>query len=489
VLVTDLPTFRLTSLVFDGLATLDPDTLQPVPNLATTWQVSPDHKAYTFTLKRGVTWHDGHPFSADDVKFSYDLYMNPKSGTPRAGALNQHIAAVTVKDPSTVVFTLKEVFAPFLVRDVLYGIVPHHLLGTVKPEEIPTHEFSRAKPVGTGPFRFQEFKSGDHVTLVANPHYHRGAPALATYLRKVVKDTTSLYQQLKTGEVDFAELLTPDVYADAQRQATFTTYTYDTFNFDFFGYNLDPKKGSPIFQDRTVRQALFYAVDRQTMVEKIFNGLSTVAQGTMPVLSWAYQPEKIRVRYDFDPAKANQLLDAAGWKRGPDGLRSKNGQKLSFTMHAASGWKSVEGYMAVLQQAWKDIGVEMVPQFEELSALVTRFTKTFDFQAFFTAFAWDVDPDQTAMWDSKQHGAGFNLYSYRNPNVDALLAQGVHTLDRQQRQQIYVEMQNLVLADAPALITDFPKGIAIVNKRVKNLIPNAVTITANAHQWYVTDGK
>ena len=170
-------------------------------------------------------------------------------------------------------------------------------------------------------------------------------------------------------------------------------------------------------------------------------------------------------------------------------MRTKDGQKLSFMMYAASGFKLNEGYMAVLQQNWKDIGVEMVPQFEEFSAFVTRLSKTFDFQAFLVGFAWDVDPDQTAMWHSKQHEAGFNAFSYSNPKVDELLAQGVRLLDQEQRKQICLGMQNLVLADAPALITDFPKGLAGVNKRVRNLIPNAVTITANAYQWYVTDGK
>jgi peptide/nickel transport system substrate-binding protein len=182
-------------------------------------------------------------------------------------------------------------------------------------------------------------------------------------------------------------------------------------------------------------------------------------------------------------------LDEAGWKKGGDGIRTKGGQKLSFTMYTNSGNKTREGYLTVYQQNWKDIGVEMKPQFEEFSTFVTRLTKTFDFQTFHVGFSWGVDPDQQTMWDSKQHGAGFNLFSYSNPKVDDLLAQGLHTVDQAKRKQIYLDMQNLVLADAPALITDFPKALVGINKRVKNLIPNAVSITGNAHQWYVTNGK
>jgi peptide/nickel transport system substrate-binding protein len=491
ILQKDTASGRIIALVFDGLVNVDPDTLQPVPCLATKWDAAADGKAYTFTLKQGVKWHDGQPFTADDVKFSYDLYMNPASGTSRAGTLNQHIASVDVKDPQTVVFTLKDVIAPFMVTDVIYGIIPKHILGSVAPADIKSNEFSTGKPVGTGPFKLKEYQQGDHVTLVANPDYHRGAPALDQYVYKYTKDSTALYQQVKTGEVDFFQLLDPQFFDDAKKQTNFNTVPYDTFSFQFYGYNLDfaGGKANPIFQDVNVRQALMFAVDRKGIVDKIRNGQSTVAQGTMPVLSWAYAPDKITVKYDYNTDKANQLLDSAGWKKGSDGIRAKDGKRLSFSMYAQGGNQTAVGYMNVFQQNWQDIGVEMKPIYEEFSQFVTRLTQSFDFEAFLVGFSWTVDPDQQTMWDSKQHGPGFNLYDYSNPKVDALLDQGLHTLDQAKRTQIYADMQNLVLADAPALVTDFPKSISTVNKRVKNLIPNAVNIPINANQWYVTDGK
>jgi len=491
ILVKDTASGRITALVFDGLVNIDPDTLQPVANLATKWEAAPDGKAYTFTLKQGVKWHDGQPFTADDVKFSYDLYMDSKTGTSRAGTLNQHIDSVAVKDPQTVLFTLKDVIAPFLVTDVAYGIVPKHLLGSVAPADLKSNEFSTGKPVGTGPFKFKEYQQGDHVTLVANPDYHRGATALDTYIYKYTKDSTALYQQVKTGEVDFFQLLDPQFFDDAKKQTNFDTIPYDTFSFQFYGYNLDfaGGKANPIFQDVNVRQALMFAVDRKGIVDKIRNGQSTIALGTMPVLSWAYAPDKITVKYDYNVAKANTLLDGAGWQKGSDGIRAKDGKKLSFSMYAQGGNKTAEGYMNVFQQNWQDIGVEMKPIYEEFSQFVTRLTQSFDFEAFLVGFSWGVDPDQQTMWDSKQHGPGFNLYDYKNDKVDALLNQGLHTLDQGMRKQIYTDMQNLVLADAPAFVTDFPKSISTLSKRVKNLIPNAVNITIDANQWYVTDGK
>ncbi len=489
VLQGDTTSGLINGLLYDRLVDIDPDTLQPIPNLATKWDIAPDSKTYTFTLKQGVKWHDGQPFTADDVKFSYDSYMNPDTGSQRAGTLNQDIASVTVTDPQTVVFTLKGVVAPFLVNDANYSLVAKHIFGSVAPKDFRTNEYSTTKPVGTGPFKFKEYQQGDHVTLVGNPEYHRGATALDTYIYKVSKDSTSLYQSMKTGEVDYGTL-SPELYDDATKQANLNIATYDTFSFTYFGYNLDPTK-TTLFQDVKVRQALFYAVDRASIVKKLFNGLGVVAIGTEPVLSWAYQPDKITTKYEYDPKKAAQMLDDAGWKAGADGIRAKDGKRLSFSMWTNSGNKTRENYLLVLQESWKAIGVEMKPQFEEFSVYLDRINKNFDFEMFLVGFSWGVDPDQTTMWDSGQHGGGFNSYDYKSDKVDGLLKQGLQTLDQEKRKQAYVDMQNQVLTDAPAMVSDFPKGIIGVNKRVMNRIPNGVAGSDRnyANLWYVTDGK
>ncbi len=487
VIVGDTTSGLICGLIYDNLVDVDPDTLQPVPNLATKWDISPDGKTYTFTLKPNVKWHDGQPFTADDVKFSFDAYMNPDTGTQRAGTLNQRVASVDVKDPMTVVFTLKAVVAPFLTTNINGNqIVAKHVFGTVPPKELRTNVASTTNPIGTGPFKMKSYKQGDNVTLSGNPDYHKGATALDTYIYKVVKDSNVLLQQLKTGETDFG-LITSDTFDEAKKQPNLNALNWDSFSFTYFGYNLD----RPLFQDVKVRQALFYAVDRAGIVKQLFNGLSTVAVGTMPPISWAFAPEKITIKYEYDPKKAAQMLDDAGWKMGSDGIRAKGGQKLSFSMWTNSGNKVRENYLQVLQEGWKNIGVDMKPQTEEFSVYLDRINKNFDFDMFLVGFSWGVDPDQTTMWDTSQHGAGFNSYHYSNPMVDMLLDQGLHVLDQDKRKQIYLDMQNMVVADAPALVSDFPQGLAAINKRVKNRIPNGVAGSDrnNAHQWYVTDGK
>jgi peptide/nickel transport system substrate-binding protein len=475
-------------LLFDPLVYTDPDTMQPMPNLATKWDVSTDGKTYTFTLKQGVKWHDGQPFTADDVKLSYDLYMNPESGSTRAAGLSGNIASVTVKDPQTVVFTLKDIVASFMTIDMMYGIVPKHILGTIAPKDFKASAFSTSKPVGTGPFKFVEQKLGDHVTLAANPDYHRGAPALDGYIYKVVKDSNVTLQQLKTGELDFASL-SLDLTDEAKKQANLNVVDYDTFTMLIFGYNVDPAKGPAIFQDVKVRQALCYAHDRALIAQKIYNGYATVAVGTEAPVTWAYQPDKITMKYPYDPKMAESLLDQAGYAKGSDGIRAKDGKKLSFTLYTVSGSTSTASHVQVVQEALKNIGVEMKAQYEEGAIVVARAQKSFDYDMFFFGLTTSPEPDQTRYWASNQHGPGANYYGYSNPKVDDLLQQGVRTLDLEKRKAIYVDMQNQIVADMPGFVSHFQKGVGAINKRVKNLVPNAVNTNFNAHQWYVTDGK
>jgi peptide/nickel transport system substrate-binding protein len=475
-------------LLFDALVFPDPDTLQPTPNLATRWDVSPDGKTYTFALKQGVRWHDGQPFTADDVKFSYDLYMNPESGSTRAAGLSQNIASVTARDPQTVVFALKDVVASFLTIDVAYGIIPKHILGSIAPKDFKASAFSTGKPIGTGPFKFKEQRIGDRVELTGNLDYHRGATALDGYIYKVVKDSNVTLQQLKTGELDYASI-SQELADDAKKQANLNVVDYDTFTMLIFGYNVDPAKGPPIFQDVKVRQAFCYAADRELIAKKVYNGYAMVAVGTEAPVTWAYQPDKITMKYPYDPKKAVSLLDEAGWAKGADGIRAKDGKRLSFTLYTVSGSTATASHAQVVQEALKNIGVEMKLQFEEGALVVSRAQKTFDYDMFFFGLTTTPEPDQTRYWASNQHGPGANYYGYNNPKADDLLMQGVRTLDLEKRKAIYADVQNLIVADMPGFVSHFLKGVGAINKRVRNLVPNAVNTNFNAHQWYVTDGK
>lgn len=441
-------------------------------------------------MRPNIKFHDGNPLTSDDVKFTYDLMMNKDVGSPRYSTLTERIKSVEASDPATIVITLNDVVAPFLIQDAGYGIVPKHILQNVAPADIAKAPLSTGDPkatIGSGPFKFQSWVKGDNITLVKNPDYFKGEPALDQYVYRIVKDFNAVSAALKTGEIDYGGF-PPSFLADMSKQANINVFQYDTFTFTFYAYQLDPAK-STLFQDKRVRQALAYALDREGMVKAILFGTSKVAVGTEPVLSWAYAPDQITAKYSYDVAKAKSLLDDAGWKPGSDGIRAKDGTRLSFKLWTNSGNNVRESYITYMQQAWKEIGVEATPSTEEWNAYLDRLTKTRDFDIFLVGFSWGVDPDQTTMWATKSYTGGFNMNKYSNTDVDKLLQEGLTTLDQAKRKQIYVQMQNLVMEDLPSFITDFPQNLAGLNKRVQNLLPNAVNIRSYAHLWWVNDGK
>ncbi|MGN6756966.1 MAG: ABC transporter substrate-binding protein, partial [Thermomicrobiales bacterium] len=446
-------------------------------------------KTYTFMLRKDVKWHDGQPFTSKDVVYTYTTMMKKESGSPRTSDLTDRVDSITAPDDSTVVFKLRDIVAPFLTSN-MYGICPEHILGQVAPDQLKQHPFSLGDPkvtIGTGPFMFKEWVKDDHTTLVKNPNFFRGEPAIDQYVFKVVKDANVVAAQLKTGEGDYGGI-TPALFDEMSKQQNLTIAQYDTYTFTYYTYQLDPAK-TTLFQDKAVRQALAYAIDRDAMVKAIDFGLATVAQGTEPVLSFAYAPDQMKTKYTYDTKKAEQLLDGAGWVKGPDGIRAKGGKKLQFTLWTNAGNNVRMQYITVIQQQWKQIGVDATPKTQEWNAFVSRLTEAHDYEIMLLGFSWDVDPDQSAMWTTSGYDGGFNTGKYSNPDVDKLCAQGLAELDQEKRKQIYIQMQNILLEDLPNFILDFPKGLAAVTKRVHNLKPNAINIRWNAYTWWVEDGK
>ncbi len=483
------------AMMFNTLVDVNPDTGLPFPNLADpvptleNGGISPDGLTYTFKLRRDVKWHDGRPFTAKDVVFTYQTMQKKELGSPRTAELNDRVESVTAPDDNTVVFKLKKVVAPFLT-DNMYAIVPEHILGSVPPADIKSHPFSTGDPratIGTGPFKFQEWVKDDHATLVKNPAFFRGEPALDQYIFKVVRDANVVVAQLRTGEGDFGGI-TEAFFEEMSREPKVTVARYDTYSFTFFWYQLDPAK-TTLFQDKRVRQALAYALDREAMIRAIRFGIGRVAVGTMPTLSWAYAPDQINTKYPYDPRRAEQLLEEAGWRRGPDGVRAKDGQRLAFTLWTNAGNNVRQQYVTVLQQQWRAIGVDASPKTEEWNAFLARIGDTHDFEIALVGFAWGVDPDQTTMWATESYTGGFNYNKYSNPRVDQLLAQALSELNQERRRQLYIEMQNVLMDEVPNLIIDFPQGLAAVNKRVHNLKPNAINTRWAAHTWWVEEGR
>ncbi len=497
VLVSDVPSQQIQQLIYDSLYTSDEKgNLYPVL-AAGLPKVSSDNLTYTISISEKAKWTDGKDVTADDVKFTYDLMFDPKYkavNSPRRGDLEQFVASVTAKDAKTVVFTLKSVFAPFALNHLGYGILPQHVWGGLAPAEINTTPMNANPKVTNGIFNFVSWQKDQQVTLARNDKYYRDPAYLDTYVMKVVSGgSTAILNQMKTGEIDIAGqngFIDASQFDAAKSVDSIRVLEVPRLSFDFYMYNLDPAK-TKLFQQREVRQALFYALDRQAIVDAIYFKHATVANTTMPPLSWAYNKDNKPV-YTYDKAKAEALLDAAGWKKGPDGVRTNGTDKLKFELITNAGNKVREHLITNMAQQWKDIGVDCTARFVDFNkVLVPSITNTRDFQTLMVGFKWDVDPDQSAVWHSRNtRKGGFNGMSYRNPELDKVLDDAVGTLDQKKRRELYFKMQQILAEDVPAPILDFPTLLLAANKRVQGFTPGAFTgIRVYYNKIFVTDGK
>jgi peptide/nickel transport system substrate-binding protein len=459
-------------LLFESLLTVD-DKGNMQPNFAQKMpDVSSDGLTYTFKLRNDIKWSDGSALTPDDVVFTYELYYDPKYdgllGNRRPTA-KRYIKSATAQGDS-IILQATTVFAPFLLNfgaDV--PIVPKKVLSGKTGVQLNTDDFNSAPPISNGKFKFQSWTKGDKLILARNDLYFRGRPNLDGWAYKKVPDAVAVLQQLKTGEIDVGRLDFSS-YDEAKAQPNLNVLTFPTFGFDEYIYQLDPgKPGGQLFQDKSVRQALAYGLDRKAIVQAAYFGQAVLAASVIPSVSWAFNKD-VKPNYTYDPKKAGDLLDAAGWKLGGTGIREKGGQKLSFDMVTNADNSTRVKNLEIMQEQWKKIGVEtQIRNLANLGLLSDSLTSARQFALMFIGFSLQPygEPDQSAIWHSRATAVGGNNGGlFKNTQVDKLLDDGVATLDRNKRKDIYLQLQNILADELPSNIICYPKGIYGVNKRV-----------------------
>ena len=493
-LSSDTASNQVIGLMFDGLLNSKSNG-DLIPALASDLpKISSDGMTYTFKLRSGLKWSDGQALTSDDVKFTYSLAQDPAYkdvASPRRGDLSKYIKSIDTPDPQTVVFTMTQVFAPFLASHGQYGILPKHVLGSLDAKAINTADFNTAPSVTNGAFKFSKWDKGSQVTMVRNDNYWAGPPYLDQWIYKVLPDSVAVTNQLKTGEIDIGPV-DPGQYDNIKGTSSVTLKEFPVAIFTFYAYNLDPAKpGGKLFGDKAVRQALLYALDRQSMVNAIFFNHGVVADSVEPPISWAHA--KPKTTYNFDKNKAASLLDGAGWMKGSDGTRAKNGVKLKFTMMTNAGNKQRESCLTYMQQAWSAIGVEATPNLIQFPQLVTQIVDTRTFDMFLVGFSWSQDPDEAPLFHSRNTApGGFNGAFFKNDQVDQLLDQALTTLDQNKRKQLYSQFQDIMADEVPAPILVFNTGIWGTNQRVQGTDFGPFNQFQNRpwnHNVWVTDQK
>ncbi|MFO7246686.1 MAG: ABC transporter substrate-binding protein [Thermaerobacter sp.] len=417
--------------LFNKLVTLD-DQYQVIPDLADDWHISEDGLTYTFYLHPEARWHDGQPVTSADVKWTYEAILANQGLA--AGSLAV-IDAIETPDDHTVVLRLKEPNAPLLYNLAWAGvyIMPKHLY---EGSEDWLSSEAAQQPVGSGPFRFDSARLDEHVTLVANPDYFRGAPYLDRLVYTIVPDPQTAAQALMNGEVDVSitrpsltQLVTlrtaPGVVVDIAPMPN--------------RYYVPMNHAREVFQDLRVRQAVAHAINRGEVLDRALQGIGAAAEGFYtPAIAWAYNPDAVAPAYD--PARAEALLDEAGYPRGADGTR----MRLTMTIFSGGEWADVA---AVLVENLRAVGIEVeLVQLDE-GAWIQRTVVDRDFDLTLLAGMQGPDPDQLRLRFGSM--GPLNMMGYANPEFDDLLARAAAVTDQDQRRDLYFRAQEILAADLP----------------------------------------
>jgi len=488
VLVSDTYSSWIAGFIYDGLiGSSVVDGLEVPTGLAESWEIAADGVTYTLNLRQDVKWHDGEQFTADDVIFTFDMALAENSTSVRKGTVDGVLASYEKIDDYTVQFVAKQPTAIFLSDGLSqFGIMPKHIWDGADPADWGSDGGSTgqdaSRVIGTGPFKFVEWALGDHVTLEKNADYWdtTNIPVIDTYVYKVVAEATTAIAELQTGESDVIEV--PFAQANDLRESNpeLNIVDFDTLAFNFYITNQDEAKGE-VFTDVKVRQALQYALDRDLLADIVYDGFAIRADGTQPVLSIAYAPDRVNTIYTYDPDKAKSLLEEAGWTEGGDGIREKDGQRLSFECTYAEGAATYLAQIPYMQQAWREVGVEMLPSAIPFPTLLDN-NDAGNFQMSVLGFTWSVDGGQDVMFQCSQTPpTGFNMMRYCNEDYDALVEPSKAELDVEKRIDILTEMSNIVNDDMAAGITVFRKSIYGATARVHNFFPNGYS-----NIWWVT---
>jgi peptide/nickel transport system substrate-binding protein len=463
-------------LLYDGLIGGDVRTGQPSPTgLADYWEVAADGRTYTFHLNQNATWHDGVPITADDVQFSFDALANPDLGSSYSQNFLDATESWRVIDEHTFEIVAKEPLVTFLY-EMHSVVVPKHIWESVPIADWRTDGGATgqdpSRVVGSGPWKFQEWRQGESISYIRNDDYYQKKPYLDSYMIRIWPDQTSVVNAFLNGEID-AVGLEPAEVETAKATPGIKVANYPTRSFSYYMTNMDPAK-TELFLDTRVRQALFYGLDRDSIVHDILLDNAIVAQGTQPVISYAYDPDRITTRYDFDPEKAKALLAEAGWTDSDgDGIVDKDGQPFTFEMIYQSGSPTVDQLIAYMQDAWRAIGVEATPRAMEFSALVEIITGDHNFEMALLGFSWSAHFIQDAMFGCDQYEGGFNMVRYCNEQVDELNAQAKRTFDEEARRELIIEATNLVNEDLPVAVMHFSRANSGYNERLQNFEPSS----------------
>ena len=482
---TDLSMFWAGYLFnYDDRNRFVPELATAVPTLANRG-IAKDGRTITYRLRRGVAWQDGVPFDGDDVVWTWHAVMNSRNNVQTRSGYDV-ISAIGQPDKYTLVVHLKKPYAPFVatfftMSSTAYPVLPKHLLAQYPDINRVAYN---SRPVGTGPFIVREWHRGETIRMTANPHYWRGAPKLKEVQYRAIPDENTLATGMRTHELDLWLNASSTTYPTASKiegtRALLTPFT----QYSRIGFNVR----RPVMRDVAVRRAIAYATDRKRLIDTVTYGVNLLGEGDQPAFSWAHDPHLASL--PFDPQKARATLDAAGWKPGPDGVRSKGGLRLHVQIATATG-SAVGNRMAVLMQsAWKDVGIEAEVRSYATSLMFANYSaggiiQGGKFDVDFSSWVNGTDPDDNTNFACDQiPPSGQNSYRFCDKELDAQEKIALSSFDPAVRKAAYAKIQAILVDQVPMLTLWFQRRFDVVSDDLHGYKPaSAVTTFWNTWEY------
>lgn len=479
---TDGYASRIMEHIFENLLEPNPETLEMEPAVAERWEESGDHLTYTFYLNKNVTFSDGHPLTAHDVKFSFETMMDPKVDAAHIRGYFEGVTSCDVLDDFTVRFTCSKPYWLHLVYLGELEIVPKHLY---EGADINSHPLAR-KPVGSGPYVLESWDTGRQLVLARNPNYWRKDTPAAGYIDKwvykVITDPNAALQVLLAGDLDLMSLrpaqwvsraAQPDFEDRFQKKSWYSPF------YNYIGWNAR----LPQFADKRVRQALTMLCDRETMRETVWEGLAqTVSAGFFPGSAAAnpnIQP------WPFDPIKAAALLDEAGWKdTDGDGLRDKDGVPFRFQILMTNQSPEGEQIVTYFKEELARQGIEMNLLALEWATLIER-VHARNFEACMLGWSMPPYPDEYQLWHSSQTEEGSNYVNFKNAEADEIILKARQTFDTDERNALFHRFHEIMHEEQPYTFLFSPSALVAIDKRVHNTIVYPLLRNRPRLEWFV----
>ncbi len=477
---TDTASSDIEGFIYNAIVKTNKD-LETENDLAEDVQVSDDSLEYTVKLREDVKWHDGEQMTADDLVFAYELMKNPDVVSERKSNFDS-LEKIEKIDDYTVKFTLNKIDVTFLPTTLgSYGPLPKHILGDVDPATIHEHEFNTKNPIGTGPFKFVEWKDGEYVKVEANEDYFEGRPHLNSITTRYVADANALVAALQAGEIDMYNAV-PGTEIDTVKAIDGVKVEEDlALSYTFLAFNQQDER----FTDKRVRQAFTHAVNKEAIVSSIMNGAGQPADAPDSPLMWTYNDDVPKFEYDLEKAKA--LLKEAGWEdTNGNGILDKDGKELSFKIKTNQGNKVREDIAVVLEQQFKEIGVEAKPEIIEWSAFIKQVTApNWDYEAMILGWSLSTFPDQFDIFHSSQAEEGLNMNWYSNPEADKLMEEARQTTDIEKYKAIHKDLYQILVDDQAYTFLYYPIEFRAMPEELQGYEFHSKSAFYNAHKWWL----